>query len=143
MRGHCIDCAFAKEITCGPCPSGEQDGVNCQSKRVAEEQDLLEEFEEHGYINLFRIEVSAPDAKCEHWQPKDLDIVYLPSPVEAPVLSCPKCGDEWYMDRTDPEEVLDTLDERENRDESGEVESLDSFVKCKKCEGVFILRGVV
>jgi len=56
-------------------PGGPRDGVKCSNPRVAEEQKALEdtvsirEFEERGYVVLWRIEVIS-DALCPHWKAK-------------------------------------------------------------------------
>jgi len=77
---HCTTCVHAIKLTAGPSPSGPLDGVNCDSYGVAELLDNFagegdyagyrEEFKEHGFINIFRLEVIDPEAECPYHAPR-------------------------------------------------------------------------
>lgn len=70
--GRCDSCIFAMKLTYPPSLGGSTDGVDCMNFDVARFQEengaegMLEEYEEHGSVNLWRIEVMS-DCKCEYW----------------------------------------------------------------------------
>lgn len=74
-EGACVTCGWSKGLTHPPTLGRLRDGVKCSNPRVAEEQKALEdtvsirEFEERGYVVLWRIEVIS-DALCPHWKAK-------------------------------------------------------------------------
>ena len=108
----CGTCRFAKEFDYGPSPSGPQDGVHCanidHARFLDSQQGLneehpcsnLREFRENGFLSIFRLEILAEeDFKCPSWEPNwgEIREQMFPSPDEAPMSSCPWCGEEYNV----------------------------------------------
>ena len=53
-----------------PSLGGKTDGVYCHSRKLAEQNECLEEYEQTGTALLWRIEVLVDDADCSEWVPK-------------------------------------------------------------------------
>ena len=77
MKQVCASCKFAKGFAFGPGISGSDEGVNCTNLELARYLDELQkgnsyqqEFNEHGFINLFRVEAVASDKGegCQFWE---------------------------------------------------------------------------
>ena len=79
MRQVCATCKFAKGFALGPGISGSEEGVKCTNAEFAEYLDGLQksdsyqkEFNERGFINIFRVEAvaSGESEACQFWKPK-------------------------------------------------------------------------
>ena len=79
MRRICETCRFAKGFAVGPGISGSEEGVECTNLEFAEYLDRLQksnsyqkEFNERGFINVFRVEAVAADESetCQFWRAK-------------------------------------------------------------------------
>ena len=77
QEGQCHNCKYAELGVTGPSPSDLNDGVNCRNRKLAEYDDeniggayMVEEFDEYGCVNLFRIEAIDPDGECPCWGTK-------------------------------------------------------------------------
>ena len=79
MRQICATCRFAKGFAIGPGISGVEEGVKCANLEFARYLDKLQksdsyqqEFYEHGFINIFRVEAVATDEReaCQFWKSK-------------------------------------------------------------------------
>ena len=79
MKQVCATCIFAKGFGIGPGISGSEEGVKCTNLELAKYLDKLQksdsyqrEFNEHGFINIFRVEAVAPDESevCQFWESK-------------------------------------------------------------------------
>jgi len=77
MEEICATCKFAKGFTVGPGISGSEEGVNCTNSELARYLDKLQEgdsyqreFNEYGFISLFRVEAVATDRRegCQFWE---------------------------------------------------------------------------
>ena len=77
MRQICETCKFAKGFATGPGISGSEEGVKCTNLEFAGYLDKLQksnsyqqEFNEHGFINIFRVEAVASDENevCQFWE---------------------------------------------------------------------------
>ena len=71
-KGRCDTCIYASRLTYPPGMGSPTDGVDCMNHDVALFQsehgcDCLEEYEEYGNVNLWRVEVIS-DSTCEHWK---------------------------------------------------------------------------
>ena len=67
-KGECNGCAWANRLCGPPAPGGRYDGVDCACPDIAERNDMMEEWHELGYTNLYRIEVIEAGQTCEHWE---------------------------------------------------------------------------
>jgi len=68
--GQCWNCRYNKynrDLTLPPSPGG-YDSVLCISKDKAAEQDSIQEYEDVGYVHLYRIEIMDEEAQCQFWQ---------------------------------------------------------------------------
>jgi len=79
MRRICETCEFAKDFVVGPGISGSEEGVECTNLEFAKYLDRLQksnsyqgEFNERGFINVFRVEAVASDESeaCQFWGAK-------------------------------------------------------------------------
>jgi len=79
MQRICETCRFAKGFAVGPGISGSEEGVECTNLEFAEYLDRLQksnsyqrEFNECGFINVFRVEAVASDESeaCQFWRAK-------------------------------------------------------------------------
>ena len=77
MKQVCATCKFAKGFDVGPGISGSEEGVNCANLELARYLDKLQkgtsyqqEFNEYGFINIFRIEAvaSSESEGCQFWE---------------------------------------------------------------------------
>ena len=77
MKQICATCKFAKGFAFGPGISGSEEGVKCTNLEFAKYLDELQkgtsyqqEFNEHGFINIFRVEAVASDEGegCQFWE---------------------------------------------------------------------------
>ena len=77
MKQICATCKFAKGFAFGPGISGPEEGVKCINSELARYLDELQkgtsyqhEFNEHGFINIFRVEAVASDKgeECQFWE---------------------------------------------------------------------------
>ena len=77
MKQICATCKFAKGFAFGPGISGSEEGVECTNLELARYLDELQkstsyqkEFNEYGFINIFRVEAvaSEEDEECQFWE---------------------------------------------------------------------------
>lgn len=80
MQQICATCRFAKEFTFGPGISGSEEGVKCTNMELAKHLDELQEstsyqreFNEYGFVNVFRVEAvaSGEGEVCQFWEAQD------------------------------------------------------------------------
>jgi len=79
MKQICATCKFAKGFAVGPGISSSDEGVKCSNSELAKYLDRLQksdsyqrEFNEHGFINIFRVEAvaSGEGEECQFWKAK-------------------------------------------------------------------------
>ena len=77
MKQICATCKFAQGFDFGPGISGSEEGVQCTNPEFAKYLDDLqkstsyqEEFNERGFINIFRVEAVSSDKgeTCQFWE---------------------------------------------------------------------------
>jgi hypothetical protein len=80
MEQMCATCKFAQGFAFGPGISGPEEGVKCTNSEFARYLDELQkgtsyqqEFNEHGFINIFRVEAVASHKgeECQFWEAQD------------------------------------------------------------------------
>ncbi len=68
----CGTCGHASKFDYPPSPGEPDEGVHCQSRGLAEDCDLLDEYEEKGSALVLRVEVVDGDqGDCPYWIPKE------------------------------------------------------------------------
>lgn len=112
VEGQCGTCKNAAKFGFAHSPSGPEDGVHCNSQKMAEFMDWqtdsgenIVEFKLNGFLDLFRLEVMADEShKCPNWVPtEDVHEQLMPAPDEAPLTMCPWCGEEYNVKTDDSE----------------------------------------
>ena len=65
-RHICETCHYGTADT-PPSPGGPEDGVACTNPAMIQDEGQADEYQERGNLNLWRIEVIAPDCECDEW----------------------------------------------------------------------------
>ena len=73
----CGTCKSAQEICFPPSPGGPEDGVLCTNAQFVQFgfPEELEDFEEQGSVNIWRMEVVAPGVDCFFYEQKEVSKV--------------------------------------------------------------------
>jgi hypothetical protein len=79
IEGQCGTCRFALAFDYASSPSGPEDGVHCNSERMAKnladyhrDDSYQQELQEYGFMDLWRLEALGDETdRCEFWESKE------------------------------------------------------------------------
>ncbi len=71
IEGQCGTCKFALEFGPPPSPGDADEGVHCSSESIAQKNKSMDEFQDYGFSDLYRLEALAEESyRCPSWQGK-------------------------------------------------------------------------